>query len=161
MTILDKRFNVATLQACNRVLPCGFDVSADAPNIFEALKAHYAETGRVLVWSGASDQTIFGDPEINYAFRAWHDSRHITENLDFSLDSEIKVCLAQIRDLRAIYGNGRLLQHFADILSAEVIGQALYERANGGFPIDQAGFVRCYLRNKSEALFSSTVFGIC
>lgn len=159
--MLDRRFNIATLHACNRVLPCGFDVSDNAPDTFEGLCAHYEKTGRILVWSGASDKTIFGDCEINYAFRAWHDASHIRGGFDFSLSGEIQTAGLQALDLMSIYGKGKAYDAFERLLFAEIIGQALYERANGGFPIDQIGFARCYLRNKTEALHSSAIFGVC
>lgn len=38
---------------------------------------HYRETGTLLVWTGMSSNTLFGQPSDNYLFRAWHDYCHI------------------------------------------------------------------------------------
>ena len=70
---LDIQFNAAVLTICNRILPAGYDVAAVAPETYEELIAHLDAGRRMLVYSGGAEQTIYGDPEVNYAFRAWHD----------------------------------------------------------------------------------------
>ena len=148
---LDVGFNVAVLQIVSRLFPCGFDVSDNAPDTFEKLQAHYQETGRILVWSGASEQTIFGDPEINYAFRAWHDWRHITESADFSPDGERTVCEKQKADIREIF-DGAQADRFCALLEAEIIGQLAHEKRYGRFPENQRGFVVAWLDRGEHAL---------
>lgn len=150
--LLSRSFNVAVLQACNRVLPLGFDVSDKAPESLESLLSHYQNHGRVLVWSGASEHTIFGDREVNYAFRAWHDSRHIVGNHDFTFEGESAVCDMQVQDLLAIYGKCDAFYKFERLLIAEVIGQALFFEARGAFPENQIAFTSAYLKNPSIAL---------
>ena len=145
--ILDSGFNVAVNHIASRVLPCGFDISSDAPGDYESLIKHYEKTGRVCVWDGASDQTIFGCPETNYAFRAWHDARHITARADFSLEGEVETCKAQCRDIYSLFGDGSTAIRYSRYLWAEIVGQAKYNLINGGFPVDQIGFVRAWLDN--------------
>ena len=152
MDILDRSFNIAVLQACNRILPCGFDVSAEAPNTFEALKAHHNATGRILVWSGASDYTIFGDREINFAFRAWHDSRHLIHNLPFTFAGESAVARIQAKDILAIYGLCDSFFRFVRYLQCEIVGQAIFKEARGDFPENQIAFARAYLKDSGAAL---------
>jgi hypothetical protein len=62
---------------------------------FEELKADRS-AGRVLVFNGGSTQTMFDasfwqQKEVILNYRAWHDSMHIKYNLDFSLESELKL----------------------------------------------------------------------
>lgn len=150
-------FNVAVLHIASRVLPCGFDVSADAPQTFESLIAHYEKTGRVLVWNGASDRTIFADSEINFAFRAWHDSKHILGRHLFTREGEIAAMEMQKADIRALF-DGQPADSFCDLVESEIIGQLEYSESRGGFPIDQAAFARAYLVNKESAVAGN--FGV-
>lgn len=143
---LNRAFNVAVNHIASRVLPCGFDVSADAPATFESLVAHYRETGRVCVWNGASERTIFADAETNFAFRAWHDSKHILHGLPFTRAGEYAAMVYQCADVCAIY-DGATAETFCRILAAEICGQFDYNARFGGFPIDQIGFARAYLGN--------------
>jgi hypothetical protein len=148
---LSVRFNVAVNHIAARVLPCGFDVSANAPQDFETLCAHYHETGRVLVWNGASESTIFADAETNFAFRAWHDSKHITAGLPFTREGEIAALELQKADVRAIY-DGADADSFCALLDAEIKGQFDDCEKNGGFPENQAAFARAYLADAAAAL---------
>lgn len=148
---LSPGFNVAVAAIARRILPCGFDVSPDAPGTHTALMAHYKATGRVLVWSGASGRTVFACRETNYAFRAWHDSKHILFNLPFTMDGEAKVMRLQQADIRALY-DGQRADLYCAILEGEVIGQGEYNEMYGGYPVDQAAFVAAYLVDPRRAL---------
>ena len=118
---------------------------------------HYAITGRVCVWNGASDKTIFADPEVNYAFRAWHDSKHIVGKFLFTREGELNCLAMQKTDVLAIY-DGRTADFFCRLLDAEIRGQFDYQERHGGFPIDQIGFACTYLENAAIALASD--FGV-
>ncbi len=142
---LSTAFNVAVNHICGRILPRGFDVSA-AIQDYDSLMANYKKTGKILVWNGASEKTIFADAETNFAFRAWHDSKHITRELPFTLYGEYEVMKLQQADIRAIY-DGVQADYFCQLLNAEIMGQAFYQTRHGGFPIDQIGFVKAYLSN--------------
>lgn len=148
---VSRAFNVAVLHIASKVLPCGFDVSADAPQDFDSLMVHYKKTGRVLVWVGASEQTIFADEEVNYAFRAWHDSKHILGELPFTREGEAEAMREQMKDILALY-DGEAAALFCCLLRAEILGQFDYQERYGGFPVDQIGFVSAYLTNRSVAL---------
>lgn len=111
-------------------------VSDNAPYSFETLKAN--ATSGLVVWSGASDNTIYGDRAINWAFRAWHDSLHLKLNAPFTLDGEKLVALEQIRLIDS--------SELSQIIWAEVVGQVEYFNKYGNFPIDQIAFMRNYLK---------------
>lgn len=155
MAIHSIPFNIAVHTITSRLLPCGFDVSAHAPSTFEQLLDHYARTGRVCVWDGASDQTIFGDPGINHMFRAWHDSKHILGRYPFTRDGEVLAMKAQQADVYAIY-DGKLAEQFCNLLEAEILGQFDYAAINGGFPIDQIGFTERYLIDPDGVMMSDS-----
>ena len=157
---LSKRLNIAVRQITGHVLPQGFDVSEDAPNTYDDLQAHFAKTGRVLVWSGASDHTIFGDPEVNHMFRAWHDTKHILFELPFTLEGEIEACRLQCEDIKALYGEGETGKALIKLVEAEVIGQALYHDARGGFPKDQRGFISHCIDDPYAAIHAGQ-YGVC
>ena len=154
---LSVAFNVAVLHIVSKVLPCGFDVSEIAPQDFDSLLAHYQETGRVLVWNGASGKTIFADAEVNFAFRAWHDSKHIIARLPFNRAGKFEALAMQKADILACY-DGATADSFCALLDAEIAGQFDYCERYGGFPIDQAAFARVYIQDKTRALRSD--FGI-
>lgn len=142
---IDRAFNVCVLQMADRLFPTGFDVGPNAPDTFEALKAHIARTGRMLVWDGASDATIFGDPEVNYAFRAWHDWCHLKADADFSKGGEKAAADVQKRHIRSLYGYGPTADRFCRLVDCEVVAQGEYAAIHGEFPKDQMAFARDYL----------------
>lgn len=156
---IDLGLNIAINAIAARLFPAGYDVAEDAPNDFEALKKHVATTGRMLVWSGGSDQTIFGDPETNWAFRAWHDWHHVNRNLPFTPEGEQAVVEWQINDLLKVYGDGEQVQRWARILRCEVDGQVEYQNNHdGAFPKDQRAFTQAYLANPAAAVASTSHF---
>jgi len=111
-----------------------------APDTFEKLMS--SKTQGLVVWSGASDATIYGDASVNHAFRAWHDSIHIAKSLPFTLEGETLVALEQARII-----GGR----YSDIIMAEIYGQAEYFQTHGEFPTNQVEFMIEYLKQKKVA----------
>lgn len=110
-----------------------FTVNDNAPSDFKSL----VQAPSLIIWAGASDNTIYGDKAVNWAFRAWHDSLHIALNADFTLQGEIRVALEQARQLESDY--------LAKVMLAEIKGQAEYFAINGQFPADQASFINKYM----------------
>ncbi len=142
---LDIHFNAAVLTICSRVLPGGFDVSDKAPETYEELVAHLDAGRRMLVYSGGSQRTIYGDPEVNFAFRAWHDWCHWRGRYDFSYEGERAACTMQGDHLVALYGESSQTRRWLRILEAEIIGQRDYFDRHGIFPEDQRAFAENYL----------------
>lgn len=111
------------------------ETSVNAPATFEELCRN---VGKLVVWSGASDRTVYGDARVNHAFRAWHDSLHLKLNAPFTVEGETLVALEQAR----LIGSDA----WAQVMLAEVIGQVGYARSNGAFPVDQVEFIKQYLK---------------
>lgn len=110
-----------------------YTVANLAPDSLNTIKAQ-----SLIIWSGASDNTIYNDAVVNYAFRALHDALHIKTGLDFSPDHEIEIGRIQASKYDGI---------MADLVYAETAGQALYYKINGIFLLDQTSFTRQYLIN--------------
>jgi hypothetical protein len=144
-TVLDHGLNMAILTICRRLLPQGFDVAETAPDTYEAIVTLFESGQRYVVYAGGSENTIYGDPEVNYHFRAWHDWCHWQGKYDFSLAGELGAYHLQCDHLVAIYGASDTTRRWQRILYADIIGQKLYFRQHGSFPTDQMTFVRQYL----------------
>ncbi|MFN3889609.1 MAG: hypothetical protein ACK4MV_04360 [Beijerinckiaceae bacterium] len=148
-SILDHELNVAVMVIANRLFPAGFDVSDDAPDSYEKLVQRFESGRRYVVYSGGADKTIFGDPEVNYCFRAWHDWCHWRGRFDFSFTGEYATYEMQCEHLVRVYGQGERIERWKKILFADVIGQRLHHDLTGTFPVDQMKFVREFLSRHS------------
>lgn len=102
-------------------------------------KSLFNSTG-LVIWSGASDNTIYQDASVNWAFRALHDHLHLDTRLDFSVDAEI-----ELGRIQASKYNSRLLQ---ELVFCEVAGQALYFKETGMFIADQVKFTLDWMKAK-------------
>ena len=142
----NRAFNCAVLHIAGKLNPRGWAVSDVAPQGLLELKQCIAETGRITVWSGGSEKTIFGDREFNYAFRAWHDATHYVLDAEFDRPGEIAVAQRQIWTLVYLYGRTFVSRRgWASLIWCEVVGQFDYKLAYGEFPDDQMAFTRNYL----------------
>jgi hypothetical protein len=142
----------AILEMTSRLLPDGFDVSDDAPQTMEQLKALMNTGNRMRVWSGGSEDTIYKEPYVNFAFRAWHDLCHWQGHFPFTLEGEIATCEMQCHQLLDCYGDNEVTQRWCTVLRAEVVGQALYYHRHKRFPENQAAFTRAYVSDPEGAL---------
>lgn len=91
---------------------------------------------RLKIWKGASDCTIFGVPEINWKFRALHDSFHIKFDLGFSAKDELLVNYLQQQE----FSFDGLPAFELQLLNIETAGQILFYEQNKAFPSDQRKF---------------------
>ncbi len=134
---LNPEFNAAVLNRAKSIKIC---LTADGTlcDSLEKITRIYRLHGYILVWTGASDKTIFGCRITNYKFRAWHDLIHIKLQAPFTPEGEYQVMLEQINELPA----------FKEILECEIMGQVQYEQENGFFPEDQIEFARAYMQMK-------------
>jgi hypothetical protein len=98
-----------------------------APSTFQDL---LASTG-LVIWSGESDHTIFGDARVNWAFRALHDSLHLKIQLDFSPRAEIELGRIQANQYSGL---------MADLVYIETAGQAEHYLKTGRFVLNQVEF---------------------
>jgi hypothetical protein len=92
----------------------------------------------LIIWSGESNNTIYQDASVNYAFRALHDALHITTGLGFSHDHEI-----ELGRIQASQYDSQLMQ---DLVYCEVALQAKYHQETGLFLKDQVSFTQNYLK---------------
>lgn len=137
-----------------RLFPTGYLVSeTEAPETYQALCDRLNAGKPMMVYSGGSNETIYGDKEINWAFRAWHDWCHWKGGFDFTEEGEAAACEMQIEHLMQVYGDSEDTREWASILRAEVNGQVQYEAIHGSFPQDQAAFIAAYVNNPETALF--------
>lgn len=117
----------------------------DIEATFEAHKKRYRETKKIHIWTGAGENTIFGSPEVNAKFRAWHDYIHIIYNLGYSITEESIVCDIQ-RDMlpKEWSFENRLIE-------CEIKGQAYYFYKQNKFVKDQRHFTVIWLQNMLNA----------
>ena len=145
-------FGEAIVNLVDCLMPQGFDVSDDAPQTYAQLKALLDTGKRLIVWSGGCEQIIYTHPNINVAFRAWHDHCHWMGGYDFSLEGEIAACDLQCRQLLEHHGDNPVTQSWCALIRDEVIGQGLYYQRHKRFPEDQRAFVAEYLIDPEAAL---------
>lgn len=140
--IAARALSIAVLQIVGQLFPVGFDLSDESViHSLDDINEHYARTGRFRVWKGASDQTIFGDAEVNYALRAWHDWCHWRYQCALDLEGERQAAAYQVEHLTALYGASFETVEMASILLADVVGQAEFFAVGGNFLDNQAAFV--------------------
>lgn len=113
---------------------------------FEAMRDDYNARGVLTVNVNFSDNTIFGVPATNWAFRAWHDVCHIAENADFSSKGEARAAQLQIAQVWSLVGPSDADKaRWSAIIDTEVNGQLEYFKLFGTFPDDQRSFAAGYL----------------
>ena len=137
MEPLSKAFNTAVVTIANRLHPTGYDIGDPAPSTLQELQDHINTTGRMLVWNGASDKTIYACPETNWAWRAWHDWCHYTFDLEFDKDGERTACEIQKRHIQLTYGPRPQAKLFCNLIEFEIMSQFEYKEVFGNFPEDQ------------------------
>lgn len=120
--------------------PLRYTVKDEAPSTETALFS----TPSLVVWSGASDNTIYQDAAVNYAFRAVHDKMHLETGLGFSVDHEIELGRIQASRMSSDF--------LAELIYCEIAGQALYYKQTGSFVPDQVAFTLKYLNKKFDHL---------
>jgi len=130
------------LAAARRYVPQGWAPTPAAPSTFAALCAAWSPDAPLTVYDGASGATIYAAPEINHAFRAWHDACHVALGADFTVRGEMRTAALQLRQAAALGADARTLA----LLRADTVGQVQYFRAFGRFVDDQRAFVARYLK---------------
>lgn len=111
-------------------------VCDDAPSDHVSLLECYRQTGKLKIWAGASDCTVWGGAADNWLFRAWHDYCHIgsgmCDKVDcFTADREIELSDWQSNGCSTMLGR---------IVGIEIAGQASHYKRTGNFVEDQIRF---------------------
>lgn len=91
----------------------------------------------LVIWNGQSNNTIWNDPKVNFAFRALHDKLHLDTRLDFSVPAEI-----ELGRIQANQYSGML----SDLIYCEVALQAKHFEATGNFVTEQVSFTLANLK---------------
>jgi hypothetical protein len=140
--ILDSEFNAFVLRMAESIpyVLVDWDYAS-----FEDMAADYKSRGHLCINTANSDGTIFGDPAINWAFRAWHDWAHIRGNFPFTEQGERDAAFTQVCDVFKALGHTVDAVRFAAIIDCEVNGQVQYYLAHNAFPPDQMVFAKEYL----------------
>lgn len=115
-----------------------YTVKDVAPSTFQDV----SNESSLIVWSGASDATIYQDASVNYAFRALHDAMHIETGLGFDAIHEMELGRIQASKVHALTGSELL----ATIVHLEVSGQAEHYLKTGQFIEDQISFIMKQLK---------------
>jgi hypothetical protein len=71
---------------------------------------------RMRVWSGASEEMIYDNADVNFAFRAWHDLCHWKGQFPFTLEGKIATCEMQCRQLIDFHGDNEVTRNWCTIL---------------------------------------------
>ena len=109
---------------------------------FEAMKADAAANGGWFkVNIDHSAYTIFEQPSVNWAFRAWHDSCHLAADADFSEAGEREAMWRMVDQLIDAYGSTPLTLFWVEVIYIEVMGQFYHLQEFGVFPEDQRQFM--------------------
>lgn len=144
--------------------PQGFDVSENSPSTYEGLIAEHEARGRITVWSGGSRNTIFSSPKVNWAFRAWHDAKHIFNARPFTLEGELLACEDMLDDIawnkfpEPVGRFQTVPRSWARLTFCEVVGQAEYFAATGKFPTHQARFAAHWLADQVNCWRADAAF---
>jgi hypothetical protein len=111
------------------------------------MRDDWQRTGRIAVNVDNSVNTIFGSPDVNWLFRAWHDYCHIQCNGGFDRDGELAAMRLMCDHINAHPGlTPAQRATFCELVRIEVEGQVDYYMATGQFPENQFDFaVRLYL----------------
>lgn len=117
-----------------------FDVADSAPNTVADVVSHYRQSGRLLIWAGASDACVF-DAATNWRFRAWHDWAHVRTLAGFDVAGKIALGHWQAGEARG--------DKLAQLVICEVSGQAAHYARTGAFVADQIAFTLEYLQRRS------------
>ncbi len=116
------------------------NISPRAPNTFTDLAAQ--GLNHLVVYDGASADTIYSSPEVNYQLRYWHDRVHLLLGLSFSLTDEITV---------SAYQCSRLHDEGAQrILDADLRGQVEYYYQHKKYVDNQRDFVVGLLNSQNR-----------
>lgn len=118
-------------------------VHKNAPSTFAGLMERRADFmhGEPLPVSGdGCEHTVYSSPEVNYAFRAWHDGIHIVHGYDFSLAGEqatLAVHHTMMGYRAAEYG---LVESDFALMTVEVLGQRMYYERHREYVSNQEAF---------------------
>lgn len=152
--------SILALQACidKKILDDNilWVASNDAPNDYKSMLSSIADKGLYVVYSGASENSIFTTNEYNFKFRALHDHGHCKNNLSFSFKDEKKLGLIQANELYWIAlklgYSYEIAYNVFDLVHADIVGQIEFYEKTGEYVKDQKSFVLDYINKNKKAV---------
>jgi hypothetical protein len=154
MKALDIEFNKMVLDITNKLVP-NYDISENAPNTYNDMVDYFNNHGKLCIYNGSSDMTIFADSNVNIAFRAWHDFYHLTKELQFTDLGEYIVSNYQATDIMVYcIENNKLdkLNLWLNLLDIEINEQVKFFNENNYFIEDQHKFTLEQLEKREITL---------
>jgi len=144
-------FVLRTARNVARSVGFGYQEVADAPETLQSIREAFLKARKdrqaFPVYSGASDKTVYLNPEGNWAFRFWHDILHVIHASDTKFEDEVKLGYLHVQAVEKEFGKGSLE---ARIMGWDTVGQSAYHAILGNFPEDQAGFVFASLKSGAK-----------
>ena len=131
-------------------MPHGFDITDDHSkcDTEKKVREYWMQHGRIIVWSGESENTMYANPETNHAFRAWHDWVHVTMNLGHNTEHESLVCRQQ-QEMVLFHAHKYVVGHdrwtLVKLLECEIIEQRKYYDRYGHYVPNQREFTKEYM----------------
>ncbi len=154
VTPLDIGYNIAVRSIARRLFPTGYDTTdneGDAPTSLSELNTVIqGGAGRMVVWSGACENTIFDCPETNQDFRAWHDWCHWRGQFPFTLDGEKDAVAMQCDNLQTLYGYHADVSKWQLIVRADIIGTFAHREIAGAYPVNQRAWTEHILNGLEQ-----------
>lgn len=126
-------FQTLLIQECKKLNLPQYEVKDTAPATFKDLVQAYSETKKLIIWSDASENTIWG-VQGNWLFRAWHDFIHIKHQTEFTENGEYRTFLAQAAQTESSF--------LQKLIKLEIVGQFDYYKTSGRFPVNQLNFLK-------------------
>ena len=117
-----------------------FDVRDDGPDTDVDMIRHYNETGRLCIWSGASDYTAYGPRSANWMYRAWHDWCHIASGVCNRMHGPLGCFEPVAEQAVTSFQLQPLPTWFAEVVKADTAGQTAYYGLHGGYVPHQGDF---------------------
>jgi hypothetical protein len=142
---MNATYEATVLHIVDDVLAIPYDVASIAPDTLQGVTNHWRLTGRLLVWDGACDTTVFSAPSVNHAFRAFHDYCHVQNQRAFNEHGERLACADQIQIIRDAIADQRKADIAARHCWADIVGIIEHRNTYGNFPTNQRAFIADYL----------------
>lgn len=113
----------------------------------------YKNEGIIKIWTGASENSIFGNEVVNILYRCFHDYVHITSNAGFDLAGETLTASIQCSLLPS---SDWLFEK--QLIMADIVGLNLFHRANNKeYVINQRQFIIDFLTDPTKAIYTKQV----
>ena len=144
----------ALIALIHRLAGTDWHAVPDAPGDWDTVRQQ-DPNGHIVVSSEYSDSSIYGSPENNHAFRAWHDRTHLRLDRGFDDEGEYYVGNAQVNAVhRARHDDTSLRNEDAMAIYYDTIGQIEYRNTHyGAFPTNQRAFVQsCFDIGLAESI---------